>query len=115
MYPDLGFIYVICANFVLCSVRETEHVQLGQEQFEELLELISRIPPGGFERRYMITNPTYIDIIYKGELYSYLLEDVNEDTFFVYMGDDMSELVRRLLEYSPIRPNLECWKKPIGG
>ena len=90
----------ISTDFVLGSVEETQSIELTEEQFETLQNLMSRIKGNTPRQRgqYICEGCWYLDVIYKGKLYSYFFDDVYEDV----SGSYMTKLVKKIFEYSPI-------------
>jgi len=97
-----GVFHPTNADHFLRNIRETAYVELTQEQLQELVDLMSQITDDDFTGWAVADGVWYVYVVYGGKVFSYFLRDI----YAPYSGwgskPHMRELIRALIEYSPI-------------
>ena len=105
------------ADFFLEIVRQTESIELTQDQLCEIIALTEKITDADFVDRGIWFGSWYIDVIFEGKVFQYV-RSILLDPAELYGGDEifiiphMQELLHTLIEHSPI-PIVLGWGWPL--
>jgi len=90
------------ADHLLRNIRETAEVELTQEQFQELVDLMNQITDDDFRGWAVGDSPWLVYVIHGESVFSYFLFEVYSSQIGQDGSPHMAELIRRIIRYSPI-------------